>query len=93
MNLSKEIEDVVLYDGMLLEVEDFDDFFEAIVQYCKHQKNATSIIIRSPALTNAFNPQLKDYVDNRTTFTVKFINGNTVIDQQPLNVFSLTNLF
>uniref|UniRef100_A0A7E4VJS4 STAS domain-containing protein n=1 Tax=Panagrellus redivivus TaxID=6233 RepID=A0A7E4VJS4_PANRE len=82
MNLSKEIKDVVLYNGMLLEVEDFDDFFEAIVQYLKHQRNATVIFIRCPYLTEAFDPQFKEFVDNRTTFTVMFIDGITIVYHQ-----------
>uniref|UniRef100_A0A7E4ZW72 F-box domain-containing protein n=1 Tax=Panagrellus redivivus TaxID=6233 RepID=A0A7E4ZW72_PANRE len=79
MNLSKQMRDVMLHDGMLLEVEDFDDFFEAIVQYCKHQERATLIIILCPDLTEAFAPQFKEYVENRTTFTVMFWDGNTIV--------------
>uniref|UniRef100_A0A7E4VUG3 BTB domain-containing protein n=1 Tax=Panagrellus redivivus TaxID=6233 RepID=A0A7E4VUG3_PANRE len=91
MNLSNKIEDVILHDGMLLELEDFNDFFEAVVRYCKHQENATIIIIRCPHLTEAFTPQFKEYVENRTTFAVRFSGGETVVYQScPQNIESLT---
>uniref|UniRef100_A0A7E4URC2 BTB domain-containing protein n=1 Tax=Panagrellus redivivus TaxID=6233 RepID=A0A7E4URC2_PANRE len=40
MNVSNEIAHMCLGDGMLLDVKDFDAFFEAVVQWLKQQKNA-----------------------------------------------------
>uniref|UniRef100_A0A7E4VQN3 F-box only protein 22 n=1 Tax=Panagrellus redivivus TaxID=6233 RepID=A0A7E4VQN3_PANRE len=83
MNVSKEVKNVCMGYGMLLEEDDFDAFFEAVVQWLNHQEGARMIDIQCPYLTVAFNPQFKEYVENGTTFKVKFSNGYTVICKSP----------
>uniref|UniRef100_A0A7E4VPD5 DUF4262 domain-containing protein n=1 Tax=Panagrellus redivivus TaxID=6233 RepID=A0A7E4VPD5_PANRE len=83
MNLHEEVSHVCLGYGMQLEAEDDDDFFEAVVQWLLQKKVAAMIDIQCPDLMDGFDPHLKECVENRTTYNVKFVDGWTVIFQQP----------
>uniref|UniRef100_A0A7E4VMF3 FTH domain-containing protein n=1 Tax=Panagrellus redivivus TaxID=6233 RepID=A0A7E4VMF3_PANRE len=57
---------------------DYDDFFKAVVQWLLQKKGATMIDIQCPDLMDGFDPRLKECVENRTTYNVKFVDGWTV---------------
>uniref|UniRef100_A0A7E4VN89 DUF4422 domain-containing protein n=1 Tax=Panagrellus redivivus TaxID=6233 RepID=A0A7E4VN89_PANRE len=79
MNVSKRTKNTCMGNGMLLEVKDYNAFFEAVVRWLKRRKGAVTIDIQCPYLMDAFNPRFKEYVEYRTTFSVQFLGGGTYI--------------
>uniref|UniRef100_A0A7E4W4C1 RNA-directed RNA polymerase n=1 Tax=Panagrellus redivivus TaxID=6233 RepID=A0A7E4W4C1_PANRE len=83
MNRNKRMKYATLGDQMLLDVEDFDDFFEAIVQWLRQQKHAIAIYIECPTLDLTFEARIKEYVQSRTSFYVFSPEYWVVICKQP----------
>uniref|UniRef100_A0A7E4VPD8 ANK_REP_REGION domain-containing protein n=1 Tax=Panagrellus redivivus TaxID=6233 RepID=A0A7E4VPD8_PANRE len=72
MNISKNVRYVYLKYGMQLEVDDFDEFFEAVVQVLCGQKDVLMVVIHCPHLDLTFEQRIKQCVENRTSFDVVF---------------------
>uniref|UniRef100_A0A7E4ZRJ5 NR LBD domain-containing protein n=1 Tax=Panagrellus redivivus TaxID=6233 RepID=A0A7E4ZRJ5_PANRE len=79
INVSKFIKFAYLWHHVQLEVEDFDEFFEAVVQWLINKKSALMFHMVYQHLDASFRSRFEDGIKARTKLNIHFLNSQVVV--------------
>uniref|UniRef100_A0A7E4VN26 SIR2_2 domain-containing protein n=1 Tax=Panagrellus redivivus TaxID=6233 RepID=A0A7E4VN26_PANRE len=82
MSVSKNLKYVCLSIGIHVEIEEYDDYYEAIVQWLNRNNDAIMITVDCPDLDGTFPVYLEERVKAQTNFNATFCDTYVVIYKQ-----------